>query len=179
MAADAGIDTLGEYVAAMKDDPMAFLNGNDPQGGNSFVFANVIPKGLGIDMMKLPYPGHGPTVTALLTGEVQTATLPVPPVLEHARAGTVKILGIAAEQRHPQLPDVPTFREQGHDVVVGDFVMIVGPKGMPDEVKAKLSEGILAAARSEGFAAAAAGNGMVLRPGGAPGRLRVPRAPPG
>ncbi|WP_171060528.1 tripartite tricarboxylate transporter substrate binding protein [Poseidonocella sp. HB161398] len=166
ISADTGIETLDDYVAAMKDDPMAFMNGNDPQGGNSFVFANVIPKGLGIEMMKLPYPGHAPTVTALLTGEVQTATLPIPPVLEHAKAGTVTVLGVASETRHPQLPDVPTFKEQGYDIVTGDFVMIVGPKGMPAEIKAKLEEGLLAAAGSEAFTSAAAKNGMVLRTGG-------------
>lgn len=162
--ADLGIETLDDYIAAMKSDPMALMNGNDPQGGNSFVFANVIPKGLGIEMMRLPYPGHAPTVTALLTGEVQTATLPVPPLLEHAKAGTVKVLAVAAEERHPQLPDVPTFKELGHDVVTGDFVMIVGPKGLPEDVKAKLVEGLMAAATSEGFTAAATSNGMVLNP---------------
>ncbi|MBE3639592.1 Bug family tripartite tricarboxylate transporter substrate binding protein [Mangrovicoccus algicola] len=166
ISADAGIDTLEDYVAAMKDDPMALMNGNDPQGGNSFVFANVIPKGLGIDMMKLPYPGHAPTVTALLTGEVQTATLPIPPVLEQAKAGTVKVLGVASEERHPQLPDVPTFKEQGYDIVTGDFVMIVGPKGMDPAVKKTLSDGILAAAQSAAFTEAATSNGMVLRAGG-------------
>ncbi|WP_172330138.1 tripartite tricarboxylate transporter substrate binding protein [Mangrovicoccus sp. HB161399] len=165
ISADTGIASLDAYVEAMKKDPMALMNGNDPQGGNSFVFANVIPKGLGIEMMKLPYPGHAPTVTALLTGEVQTATLPIPPILEHAKAGTVTVLGVASETRHPQLPDVPTFKEQGYDIVTGDFVMIVGPKGMPEDVKAKLVDGILAAVDSEGFTSAAAQNGMVLRPG--------------
>ncbi|KPQ21806.1 MAG: Tripartite-type tricarboxylate transporter, receptor component TctC [Rhodobacteraceae bacterium HLUCCA24] len=167
ISADTGIGTLEEYVAAMQDDPMALMNGNDPQGGNSFVFAEVIPEALGIEMMKLPYPGHAPTVTALLTGEVQTATLPIPPILEHALAGTVNVLGVAAEERHPQLPDVPTFKEQGYDVVVNDFVMLVAPSGLPDDVRATLEEGLLATLESEAFTAAADKNGMMLRPLGA------------
>jgi hypothetical protein len=68
------------------------------------------------------------------------------------------------EERHPQLPDVPTFKELGHDVVTGDFVMIVGPKGLPEDVKAKLVEGLMAVATSEGFTAAAISNGMVPNP---------------
>lgn len=169
ISASTGIDSLEDYVAAMKGDPMALMNGNDPQGGNSFVFAEVIPEALGIEMMKLPYPGHAPTVTALLTGEVQTATLPIPPVLEHALAGTVNVLGVASDERHPKLPDVPTFKEQGYDIVVNDFVMMVGPKGIPDDILGKLEEGLLAAINSEGFRAAADKNGMVLRPLGAEG----------
>lgn len=166
ITADTGIATLEAYIAAMQSDPMGLLNGNDPQGGNSFVFSNVIPAGLGIDMMRLPYPGHAPTVTALLTGEVQTATLPIPPILEHARAGTVNVLAVASENRHPQLPDVPTFQELGFDIVVSDFVMLVGPVGIPDDIKAQLEEGLLAAINSPGFQQAAIDNGMVLRPGG-------------
>ncbi|WP_421906286.1 Bug family tripartite tricarboxylate transporter substrate binding protein [Mameliella sp.] len=167
VSVDMGIDTLDDYIAAMKSDPMSLMNGNDPQGGNSFIFASVIPDALGVNMMKLPYPGHAPTVTALLTGEVQTATLPIPPILEHAKAGKVKVLGVAAEQRHPQLPDVPTFKEQGYDIVVNDFVMLVAPDGIPQDVRAKLEEGLLKAINSAGFTSAAAENGMVLRPGGA------------
>ncbi|MBQ2262986.1 MAG: tripartite tricarboxylate transporter substrate binding protein [Loktanella sp.] len=162
--AGLGIDTLEEYIAAMQSDPMDLMNGNDPQGGNSFVFAEVIPAALGVEMMKLPYPGHAPTVTALLTGEVQTATLPVPPIIEHANAGTLHVLGVASEDRHPQLPDVPTFREQGYDIVVNDFVMMVGPKGIPDAVSAKLETSLLEAINSDGFRAAAERSAMVLRP---------------
>jgi len=164
VSASTGIDTLDAYVEAMKKDSMALMNGNDPQGGNSFVFAEVIPGALGVEMMKLPYPGHAPTVTALLTEEVQTATLPIPPVLEHALAGTVSVLGVASESRHPKLPDVPTFKEQGYDIVVNDFVMMVAPKGLPEDVRSKLEAGLLAAVNSEGFKEAADKNGMVLRP---------------
>lgn len=167
ISAKLGIDTLEEYLAIAKDDPLALMNGNDPQGGNSFVFAEVISDALGVDMMKLPYPGHAPNVTALLTEEVQTATLPIPPILDHALAGTVNVLGVASETRHPKLPDVPTFKEQGFDFVVNDFVMLVGPKGIPADIRGKLEAGLLAAITSPGFTEAADKSGMVLRPLGA------------
>ena len=164
ISAKTGIDNLEDYVKAMKADPAELLNGNDPKGGNSFVFAQVIPEGLGVEMTKLPYPGHAPTVAGILTGEVQTTTLPVPPILEHALAGTINVLGVASETRHPNLPDVPTFKEQGYDIVVNDFVMIAGPKGIPADVSAKLEAGLLAAVNSDSFKTAASENGIVLRP---------------
>ena len=164
ISASTGIDNLEDYVKAMKADSSELLNGNDPKGGNSFVFAQVIPEGLGVEMTKLPYPGHAPTVAGILTGEVQTTTLPVPPILEHALAGTINVLGVASETRHPNLPDVPTFKEQGYDIVVNDFVMIAGPKGIPADVLAKLEAGLLAAVNTDSFKAAASENGIVLRP---------------
>lgn len=161
-----GIDTLEAYVAKMKEDPSALVNGNDPQGGNSFVFANSIASVLGVDMRQIPYQGHSPNVTGLITGEVQSATLPIPPILEHARAGTVKVLGVTATERHPLLPDVPTFQEQGFDLIANDFIMVVAPVGIDPAVRARLVEGLEAAIQTPEFIEAASRNGMVLRQGG-------------
>lgn len=167
IVASAGITSLPDYVAAMKADPGKLVNGNDPQGGNSFVFANVLARTLGVKITQIPYQGHAPNVTALITGEVQTATLPIPPVLEHAKAGTVNILAIMSEKRHPLLPNVPTFREEGYDLVANDFLMVAAPVGIPDAVKGKLEAALVAAISSDEFKALSARNGMVLRPGDA------------
>ena len=106
--ADTGITTLTQYVEKISADPLALVNGNDAQRGNSFVFANAIADALDVQFMQAPYVGHAPNVTALITGEVQTATLPIPPVLEHGRAGMVSVLGVAARERHALL--LPTCR---------------------------------------------------------------------
>ena len=167
VAAETGIATLDQYVEAVKADPMALVNGNDAQGGNSFVFANAIAETLDVQFMQVPYMGHAPNVTALITGEIQTATLPIPPVLEHVRAGTVNVLGIAARERHALLPDVPTFTEQGFDLVVNDFLLVAAPVGVPDDIRAKLEAALVKAVSSPGFSEAASRNGTVLRPGDA------------
>lgn len=165
--ADTGITTLAQYVETIRADPMALVNGNDAQGGNSFVFANAIADALDVQFMQAPYMGHAPNVTALITGEVQTATLPIPPVLEHVRAGTVNVLGIAARERHALLLEVPTFAEQGYDLVVNDFILVAAPAGLPEDIGAKLESALVAAISSPGFTEAASRNGTVLRPGDA------------
>lgn len=164
--ASTGVASVADYVARMTADPDALINGNDPQGGNSFVFANAIAETLGVEMMQLPYQGHAPNVTALITGEIQSATLPLPPVIEHARAGTVNVLAVASRERHHLLPDVPTFAEEGYDLTVNDFIMVVAPVGIPAEVRARLEGALLAAVNAEGFVEAALRNGMVPRQGG-------------
>ncbi len=164
--AETGITTVDEYIEAMQANPGALLNGNDPQGGNSFVFANVLRDSLGLDMVQIPYAGHAPNVTGLITGEGQTATLPIPPVLEHARAGTINVVAIMSDERHPLLPDVPTFREEGHDIVANDFFMVIGPVGISDDVLATLEEALLEVVTGETFTTVAGGGGMLLSPGG-------------
>ncbi len=165
--ASTGIDSVAAYVEAMRADPSALVNGNDPQGGNSFIFANLIADALDVDMQQIPYQGHAPNVTALVNEEIQTATLPIPPVLEHARAGTVNILAVMSQERHPLLPDVPTFIEEGYDLVSRDFLMVVGPAGIPDDTQARLEDALVEAIESDSFREIAERNGMVLRPGGA------------
>lgn len=167
ITAATGITSLDAYVAHMQANPGSLVNGNDPQGGNSFVFANAISKVLDIEMMQLPYQGHAPNVTALITGEIETATLPIPPVIEHTRAGTVNVLAVAARERHHLLPDVPTFSELGYDLFVNDFILIAGPVGIPDDVRARLEAALVDAINAPAFVEAAQRSGMVLRQGGA------------
>ncbi|SCY88304.1 Bug family tripartite tricarboxylate transporter substrate binding protein [Paracoccus tibetensis] len=167
VTAATGIETLDGYIEAVRADPGALINGNDPQGGNSFVFANALSQAIEQPIVQIPYQGHAPNVTALITNEIASATLPIPPVLEHYRGGTVRILGVMSPERHPMLPDVPTFREQGVDLVANDFVMIAAPTGLDPQIAQTLSAAIVSAVESPTFAEPAERNGMVLRPGDA------------
>ena len=54
--------------------------------------------------------------------------------------GQVKILAIAADKRHPALPDVPTFKEQGYDIVGGAFRGVAVPLGTPQPIVDKLAD---------------------------------------
>lgn len=140
---NTGISSLEGYIKALKEEPGSIINGNDGLGGNSFVFASLLEKKLGVKMTRIPYAGHAPNVAALLSNEVMSTTLPVPQLSEQTLAGKVKTLGVMSENRHHLLPDVPTFKEQGYDLVLGDFYMLVAPKGIPEEVSTKLEKMIM------------------------------------
>ena len=58
----------------------------------------------------------------------------IPPTLPHIKAGTLIPLAVGAEARDPELPDVPTFRELGYDVVTTFHLGLYGPKGLAPEV---------------------------------------------
>ena len=101
------------------------------------------------------YAGFGPTVIGLMGGEVDSATVPVPDTIEQHKAGKLKILGVSATERHFMAPEIPTFREQGFDVVVGSWRCIVGPKGIPEDRLRFLENNIIAALKSPDFQAKA------------------------
>lgn len=164
VSSDTGITSLDEYLTKVNENPSSLINGNDPQGGNSFVFAELLDRVLGVNTVKIPYRGHAPNVAALVSNEVQSATLPVPPVIEHHRAGNINILAVMSEDRHPLLPDVPTFLEEGYDLVTNDFYMVVAPQGLPDDIRSVLESSIFDVVSSDRFVTAATRNGMVVTP---------------
>ncbi len=129
--ADTGFKTVADFVKAAKARPGSIKNGNDQPGGSSYVAIAIMESALGVRTTRVPYKGYAPTVVALLSGEVQTATVPVPDVIEHHKAGKIRILGVAATERHFIAPGVPTFKEQGFNVVAGSWRTIVAPKGIP------------------------------------------------
>jgi tripartite-type tricarboxylate transporter receptor subunit TctC len=67
----------------------------------------------GIDLLHVPYNGMAPALTDLIGGQVEGVFADVPAVMAQVRSGRLKPLGIASSARHPGLPDVKTFEEQG------------------------------------------------------------------
>ena len=163
----SGIASLNDYVERARANPGKIKNGNDQPGGSSYIAAALYEKKLGIKVTRVPYAGFAPTVTALVGGEVDSATVPVPDTIEQHKAGKLKILGVSAAVRHFMAPDIPTFREQGFDVIVGSWRCIIGPKGIPEDRLRFLETNIIAALEDPEFQARAKQAGFVVGPGDA------------
>lgn len=164
--ADTGFKTVADFVKAAKAKPGSIKNGNDQPGGSSYVAIAIMEEALGVKTTRVPYKGYAPTVVALLSGEVQTATVPVPDAIEHHKAGTIRILGVAATQRHFVAPGVPTFKEQGFDVVAGSWRTIVAPKGVPADRMKILEAKLLQALKDPAFVKRANNAGFFVSPMG-------------
>jgi tripartite-type tricarboxylate transporter receptor subunit TctC len=163
----SGISSLKEYVERARANPGKIKNGNDQPGGASYIAVALYEKKLGLKVTRVPYAGYAPTVTALMAGEVDSATVPVPDTIEQHKAGKLKLLGVSAAERHFMAPDIPTFREQGFDVLVGTWRCIAGPKGIPEDRLRFLETNIIAALRDPEFQAKAKQAGFVVGPGSA------------
>lgn len=164
---DTGIDSFEAFLEYARNAPGDIINGNDSPGGFSYLNAAFIENAFDIELTKVPYQGYAPTVAALVAGEVMSATLPVPMLAELHEAGTVQILGVAANERHFRVPEVPTFTEMGHDYVVTDYVMVFGPAGIDAERRATLETALLAAMSQPSFLERGQAMGLMLSPAGA------------
>jgi tripartite-type tricarboxylate transporter receptor subunit TctC len=159
----SGIGSLKDYVERARANPGKIKNGNDQPGGSSFITIAMFERLLNFKVTRVSYAGYNPTVIALMAGEIDSATVPVPDTIEQHKAGKLKILGVSATERHFLAPDIRTFREQGFDAVVGSWRCLVGPKGIPEERLRFLESNILAALKDPEFLAKARQAGFVVQ----------------
>ena len=97
----------------------------------------------GANITHVPYKGGSPSVTAIMSGEAQVNFATLPAVVPQIRAGRVRAIGLAARQRNPAVPDVPTMAELGlPDFEVGTWSGLIGPKGIPADIVQKINRAV-------------------------------------
>ncbi len=96
--------------------------------------------------LHVPYKGGAPAITDLLGGQVDASFQNVNAVIQHIKAGKLRALAVTSGKRIPVLPDVPTLNEAGvKGVEVYSWQAVVGPKGLPPDVRTKLHTAVVAA----------------------------------
>ncbi|WP_249975536.1 Bug family tripartite tricarboxylate transporter substrate binding protein [Vreelandella olivaria] len=161
---DADIDDVAAYLDTLNEAPGSVINGNDSPGGFSYIAATMLENQFDVELTKIPYQGYAPTVSALLSGEVMSALLPIPLLADQHAAGQLRLLGVAAQERHPFTPEVPTFQEQGYDFIAEDFFMLYLPGDVPEERRNKLAEMFYALLQDASFQEAASDIGLMIQP---------------
>jgi tripartite-type tricarboxylate transporter receptor subunit TctC len=128
----------------------------------SHFFPALIEKAAGIKFKYVSYEGLAPRMNAILGGHIDLtdANLTQKGKVE---AGQLKFLAIATEKRSPEMPNVPTLKELGINVVYDVNRGIVVPKGTPPDVIAKLGAACAAAAKEPAFADAMHKQGTLVR----------------
>lgn len=147
--ADSGLSTLADLVARAKAQPGALNYGSAGSGTTPHIAVELLKQEASIHLTHVPYKGAAPAVTALLGGEVQVAMVDLPPVLQHANAGRLRILAVAGSDRAPQQPRVPTTRELGLPGVTMDTNYgVIAPRGIPADIQKKVQDAFAAALSS-------------------------------
>jgi len=102
-----------------------------------------------IEATHVPYKGVGPAVPDLISGQAHVMVNAIPELLPHTKGGRLRVIGSMTEQRHPFIPAVPTFIEQGYkEFVMGNWTGIVAPAGTPKPVVNKLAAEVTRIIRS-------------------------------
>ncbi len=137
--ASLNINSVAEFVAALKRDPSKFAFGSIGAGSLSHLTMEAIAQRAGAAMVHIPYSGSPQAVTAVLRGDVQAACLPAISVTPQLAGGKVKILAVATAQRSRFLPDVPTLKESGIDVESDAWNALIAPAGTPPAIVAQIN----------------------------------------
>jgi tripartite-type tricarboxylate transporter receptor subunit TctC len=149
------LDAFREAAAA---EPRTLTVGNVGLQGIWHQHAAAMEGALGVALRHIPYEGgSGPQLAAILGGEVDAIVSSLPAALPYVDDGELRVLGIMAVERSELVPDAPTFRELGFDVVYGGFRMVVAPSGTPEPVLSTLEGACRATARDPEFVAWASG----------------------
>lgn len=149
---DAPYDSVDEFVQYCEDHPDEVQMGNSGTGAIWDIATTEFEEEFGVSVKHIPYPNGTADIVAALAGGHIDATLADPSgVKSQYDAGTVKILGIMSDTRSKLYPDVPTFKELGHDLTIRAWAALVAPKDTPDDVLAYLREAAKKTAEDEDY----------------------------
>lgn len=143
------VRSVKDLIALARAHPGAINYGSAGSGSPNH-FAIEIFKGMAkVDMVHIPYKGSGPLLTDLIAGQVQLASMGLPPSLPHVKTGKLRAIALTGRTRSPLLPGVPTVSESGlPGFDVSSWYGLFGPAGLAKDLIRKINAdctGILAA----------------------------------
>ena len=149
--ADAPWKTLQDFVADARKRPGAITYGSSGNYGTMHMPMEMFAHTAGLKLLHVPFTGGGPAVIALLGGQVDALSTGPSTVLQHVKAGKVRVLASWGERRLASLPDVATLSESGYDAVFFQWSALFAPAGTPEPIVARLRDAARVAAADPRF----------------------------
>ena len=139
----SGIKDLRELVARVKANPGTVAMGHNGVGTNGNLAALAIERAAGAKLNDIPFKGTSESRTALLGGHVDIVGMSVSEfVMDREAVGLFKGLAQLNPVRAPALPEVPTARELGFDIVISSERGFAAPRGLPPDIAQRLATAI-------------------------------------
>ncbi|MEI6161808.1 MAG: tripartite tricarboxylate transporter substrate binding protein [Roseococcus sp.] len=134
--------SLPEVIAAARAAPGRVTYGSPGVMSFAHVVAERFAAAAGIELLHVPFQGTGPAASAVLGGQVDL--IPVPPgqVLDQGGGAIFRPIAISTESRLSALPETPTFREAGTELVFLGWRGIFLPAATPREIQAALEQAL-------------------------------------
>jgi tripartite-type tricarboxylate transporter receptor subunit TctC len=136
------VKNMAELIAKAKADPTTATYGSSGNGTVPHFLGLMVGDAAGIEFQHIPYQGGAPAMQALLGGHIGYTMDVVTEALEQHRNGKVRVIAVAGATRAPQLPDVPTLREQGVAMDATAWFAMYGPGGLPREQAQRLANAV-------------------------------------
>jgi tripartite-type tricarboxylate transporter receptor subunit TctC len=128
-----------ELVALGKAKTHTLNFGSAGTGSMTHLTGELLKTQAGIEMLHIVYRGGTPAMNDLLAGHLPLQFATVAQALPQYKAGQLRALGISSAERYASVPEIPTFKEQGIDVVTTEWYGLLAPAGTPRPIVDKLN----------------------------------------
>ena len=159
--ADSPLKTMKDVVEQLKKDPGSVKWGGGSKGSTEHISASMLAGKVGVDPKKVNYVafrGGGEATAAILGGNVTVGGSGYSEFAEYIKAGKMRAIGVTSEKRLPGI-NVPTMKESGYDVVLGNWRGVYGAPGITPVQRAALTDIIIKATKSAAWTEALEKNG--------------------
>jgi len=149
--ADSPWMTLQDFVADARKRPGAITYGSSGNYGTMHMPMEMFAHSANVRLLHVPFTGGGPAVVALLGGQVDALSTGPSTVLQHVKAGKLRVLASWGDHRLASLPDVRTLSEAGFDAVFFQWSALFAPAATPEAIIARLRDATRIAAADPRF----------------------------
>ncbi|MBS0293703.1 MAG: tripartite tricarboxylate transporter substrate binding protein [Proteobacteria bacterium] len=162
LPANSPYKSMADVVAQLKKDPGSVKWGGGSRGSTEHIAAAMLAREVGVDPAKINYVafrGGGEAVAAILGGNVTVGGSGYSEFAEYIAAGKMRAIGVTSPKRLKDLPNVPTLKEQGINVEIGNWRGVYGAPGITAEQRKALIAMVDKAVKSKAWAEALEKNG--------------------
>lgn len=132
--------TVAEFVALAKTQPSKWTIGSGGNGSGTHLLAELMQRGASVRLTHVPFKGAGPSIAAVVAGEIHSSFTSMPAAVAFVQAGRLRPVGVSTAKRHPAHPEVSTFAESGiPGIVLFHWFGVLAPAGLPKPVLARLN----------------------------------------
>ena len=153
LPADSKLKSMADVVAQMKKDPGSVKWGGGSRGSTEHIAAAMIAREVGVDPAKINYVafrGGGEATAAILGGNVTVGGSGYSEFSEYITTGKMKAIAVTSDKRIKGI-EVPTLKEQGIDVVIGNWRGVYGAAGITPAQRAALTEMLVKATQTKSW----------------------------
>jgi tripartite-type tricarboxylate transporter receptor subunit TctC len=145
--ADAPWKTVKDFIEDAKKRPGAINYGSSGNYGTMHVPMEILAQNAGVKMTHVPFTGAGPAVVALLGGQIDAVSSGPATVLQHVKAGKLRVLAHWGNGKLEALPEVPSLKDAGYDAQYAQWSGLFIPAATPEPIAQRLRAAARAAAQ--------------------------------
>lgn len=146
------VNSVTQLVEFARRNPGKLNFGSFGTSSIAHIYGELIKQQTGVDMVHVPFKGAAAVITDLSVGRVEVSFLTAGSVLQHWKAGKVKILAINTPRRYKTLPDLPAITEEMPKInLLTNWMGFVAPAGLPAPVLATLNTSMVRVMNSPDF----------------------------